>query len=235
MLHVRRQSHSPPGSRSRHAFTYVEVVISVGLLAIVMSLFVSAFESSSDSFMTSCARGIVLVRMDGALATLEADLREADQSKITVCTTGLPAGQCAIVLPSARDRDGAFQVSGSYQPCWQAVVLYCPYVTAKGVSQLRRYVYYDDDWVFKFPFTVDAITADEVTLTDALGVSVVVDREDGNTTLEAGREFTVLCPGLTGLEMTLGAPTRVTLAVNCLTRRDRSIDAEMTRDVVHRN
>lgn len=235
MLPVRRETHSLPRSRPRHAFTYVEVVISVALLAGVMSMFVAAFESSSDSFMTSCARGILLIRMENSLAVLEADLREAEQSKITVHTTGLPGGQCAIVLPSARDRTGAFQVSGSYGPCWQAVVLYCPYVTAKGVSQLRRYVYFDDSWVFKFPFTVDEITADEVTLRDALDTLVVVNRHDGNTTLEAGREFTVLCPGFAALAATPGTPTRVTLSASCLARGNAGIEAEMIRDVAHRH
>lgn len=219
----------------RRAFTCVELAISVAILAVVMGMFVAAFESGSDAFITGCARGVLAARTSGALRVLGADLQEAESSKITVDTTGLPAGQCMIVLPSARDPDGAFQVSGSYQPCWQAVVLYCPYVTAKGVSQLRRYVYFDDDYEFLFPFTVDAITATEVTLRDALDHLVVVDRENGNAALAVGREFTVLCPGFTGLELTKGTPTRVTLRASCLTRKNFSLDAEVTRDVAHRN
>jgi len=225
--------HAP--AQARRAFTCIEITISVAILAVVMGMFVAALESGSDAFITGCARGVLAARLDGALRALGADLREAGSSKITVDTTGLPEGQCVIVLPSARDADGAFQVSGSYQPCWQAVVLYCPYVTAKGVSQLRRYVYFDDSCEFVFPFTVDGITAAEVTLRDALDHLVVVNRETGNATLAAGREFTALCPGFTGLEVTQGTPTRVTLRASCLTRKNVSLDAEVTRDVAHRN
>ena len=237
VLQAHRNSPPPACPRSRKAFTYVEVVLSIGLLAVVMCLFVVGFESASDSFMTSSARGILLARMARATAALGADLMETDESMVRTDTTGsgLSEDLCAIVMPSARDAGGTFHVGNNCRPDWQAVIIYCPYTTAKGVSQLRRYVYYDDDGAYAFPFSIAQITAGEIQLQDNHGSPLTMSRPDGNTTLETGREYNALCPGITGLELSSDSISMVTLRASCLTRRARSIDAEVTRNVAVRN
>lgn len=221
----------------RRAFTCVELAISVAILAVVMGMFVAAFESGSDAFITGCARGVLAARTDGALRAIEADLREAPAAMIDTTTDGdgLSAGLCAVVLPSARDSGGTFHVTADYEPDWWAVVIYCPYTTAKGVAQLRRYVYYDDARAFTFPFDIVQVTENEIRLEDAASSPLVMSRPDGNTSLPAGLEFRVLCQGITGLELATGTLSRVTLRASCLTRKNVSLDAEVTRDVAHRN
>ena len=235
MLAPRRKPRIP--TRSRRAFTYVEVVISAGILVTVMGMFVAALEGGFDSFTTSCARGVLTARADGAFSRLEADLKEAPAGMVHIKTSGdgLSSDLCAIALPSARDSGGTFHVTADYEPDWRAVIIYCPYVTEKGVAQLRRYVYYDDAGAFTFPFKIMQVTADEIRLKDAGGGKIVMSRPNGNTSLEAGREFDVLCPGITGLELSTDTTTRITLRAGCITRKNISLDTEVTQDVAHRN
>ncbi len=231
----RTRSRSPVGRQAagQDGFTYVEVTISLGLLVVVMGAFVIALEGGSNGLATGAARGMLSARAGEALAAMDADLREAAAAKITTEQTGLPANQCAVVLPCARDSSGAFVVNGAYRPAWQAVVVYCPHVSSKGVSQLRRYVYFDP--TYTFPFQVLEITADTIRLRDAGGQTLDVDRESGNPALPAGREFQVLCPGLTELAVEVGAPTRLSIQASCMTRRNVSLDIEAERYVAHRN
>jgi len=231
----RTRSCSPVGLRvaGLNGFTYVEVAISLGLLVVVMGAFVVALEGGSNGLVTGSARGVLTTRVYEALAAMDADLREASAAKITTGQAGLPANQCAVVLPSARDSSGAFVVGAAYQPAWQAVVVYCPYLTGKGVSQLRRYVYFDA--AYTFPFEILEITADTIRLRDSGGRLLDVDRENGNTSLSPGREFQVLCPGLTELAVEVGAPTELTIRASCVTRRNVSLDTEVERYVAHRN
>lgn len=237
MLALRYTSRVPGPAQSRRAFTYVEVVISAGILVTVMGMFVAALEGGSDSFITSCARGVLSARVDGSLRRMAADVKEAPADMIHTETSGsgLSPELCAVVLPSARDSGGAFHVTADCEPDWQAVIIYCPYTTAKGVSELRRYVYFDEARAFTFPFDIAQVTEDEIRLTDAGSQPLVMSRPDGNALLPAGREFQVLCPGITGLELSAGAATRVTLRAGCLTRKNISLDTEVTRDVAHRN
>ncbi len=237
MLDLRCTSRILGATRSRRAFTYVEVVISAGLLVTVMGMFVAALEGGSDSFITGCARGVLSARADDLLRRMAADVKEAPADMIRTKTSGdgLSPQLCAVVLPSARDSGGTFHVTAAGEPDWQAVVIYCPYTTSKGVSELRRYVYFDEARAFTFPFVIADVTEDEIRLTDAASQPLVMSRPDGNTLLAAGQEFHVLCPGITGLELGVGAATRVTLRAGCLTRKAISLDTEVTRDVAHRN
>lgn len=228
-------------SATRRGFTYVEVMISVGLMSVVMSAFVMALERGSDSFITGCAKGVLSAGIESALDTMAADLREASQNLVATSTTDLPKGQCAVILPSARDSGGTFRVTSSYEPSWQAVVIYCPYVTSGGVSQLRRYVYYDSG--HKFPFKFDGehpITEDYIYLKDEDENELTVDRKSGNASLPAGREFHVLCPGITGLDVdTAGKDgdrtTLVTVRAGCRARGQVTLESEGKRHVAHRN
>ena len=234
---MRRKSRISAPTQSRRAFTLVEVMISAGILVTIMGMFVAALESGTDSFITGCARGVLSARAEGALDRMATDLKEAQSSAIRVATTGngLSANLGAIVMSSSRDSSGVFHVTGAYGPDWRAVIIYCPYTTSKGVSELRRYVYFDDARAFTFPFDIDDVTADEIRLTDALSQPLVMSRPNGNTSLEAGREFEVLCPGITGLELSTDTTSRITLRAGCITRKNISLDTEVTRDVAHRN
>jgi hypothetical protein len=175
-------------------------------------------------------------RVSRLLHLLEADLRETDHDLVATCTTGLPAGQTALALPSARDSSGAFCVSGSYEPDWQAVVIYCHYQTDSGVDQLRRYVYYDSSFRFPFQFVgPNPITDDDIHLEDALGRTLTVDRRNGNTSLPAGRDFRALCPGTTMFGWSAGDPSAATVAAESVARGALTLNAEATLYVADRN
>lgn len=228
-------------SATRRGFTYVELMISIGILSAVMGAFAMALERGSDLFITGCAKGVLSARVESALNTMAADLREASQGLVATSTTGLPEGECAVVLPSARDSGGTFHVTSSYEPSWQAVVVYCPYVTSGGVRQLRRYVYYDTGYAFPFKFDGEhPITEDYIYLKDEDENELTVDRKSGNTLLPAGREFHVLCPGITGLDVDTdaeegGGTTLVTVWAGCLTRGEVTLEDKGERYVAHRN
>jgi len=241
---MRPSGHEPRSFRERRlgpgdgrGFTYVEVVLSISLLVVVMGAFVVALNGGMSSFATGCASGVLSERTQAALRKIEADLREAPAGDVDVCVSGLPAGQAAFLLPSARDSAGVFHVtSAPYEPEWQAVVVYCPYVTDAGVSQLRRYVYYRDASDFPFHFHgAQPITDEYIELKGHGSASITVDREEGNTSLPAGLEFQVFCPGLTDLVVTPGAPTTVTLRARCLTRGETELAEERASYVAHRN
>ena len=237
MLILRRKSRMSGPAQFRSAFTYVEVVISSGILVTVMGMFVAALEGGSDSFITGCARGVLSARVEGVLQRIAADLKEAPAGMIDTKTVGngLSSELCAIAMSSARDSSGVFHVTAEAEPDWRAVVIYCPYTTSKGVSELRRYIYFDDAGAFTFPFTIVQVGADTIRLKDAASGQLLMSRPNGNTLLEAGREFEVLCPGITGLELSTETTTRITLRAGCLTRKNISLDTEVTRDVAHRN
>lgn len=221
--------------RRRLAFSYVEVVISLGLLVVVMGAFVVALEDGSTGLFNGFARGELTARVDAVLASLEEDVREAPLGMLRVSTEGVPAGQCAVVLPSARDSSGVFHLTSGYAPRWRAVVIYCPFVNAQGIHQLRRYVYFDDAGEFTFPFEMEQITEGEIRLRDALNRLLVMDREHGNTTLPAGREFLVFCPDFSGLAVELTAPPKITVRASHTTRRNVTLAAEGVRYVACRN
>ena len=89
--------------------------------------------------------------------------------------------------------------------------------------------------LYKDAFQRAEVTEDEIRLTDAVSQPLVMSRPNGNASLEVGREFIVLCPGITGLELSTATTTRITLRAGCLTRKNISLDTEVTRDVAHRN
>ncbi len=214
----------------------VELVISMGLLSIIMATFVVVLNSSSDALMTGCAKGVLSARLDQGLKTVEADLREASAANVHSSQSGLPEGQCAVLMPSARDSAGVFRVDSAGYPAWQAAVVYCPYVTSGGVSQLRRYKYYAA--AASFPFQFDPgqpITETEVRLRGQDASVITIDRLNGNPSLPAGQNFQVLCPGLTGFQVTLGSPAAVTLKADCAARGNAVIANEETAYVGPRN
>jgi len=222
--------------RRRRGYSLVEVAIASGILVSVLGAFVAALEGSSQSLATGCAKGLASARLEQALHRLEADCREASQSLITRNVDGLPVGQCAIALPCARDSEGSFHVTSSFQTAWQGVIVYCPYVTAEGVTQLRRYVYYSTSYSFPFTFVGSPpVTSESIMLQDALGCSLEIDRQHGNTSLPVGERFTVVCPGLIEWDIVPGALTTVSLNAGCGSRRGLSTQAEGIRYVAHRN
>jgi len=211
------------------------MAISIALMSMVMGAFVVALEGGSDAFFSGSARGVVSARVDEALRAMAADLRETQAGHVITCQNGLPDGQCALALSSARDADGDFHVTGSYRPDWQAVVAYCPYVTSKGLRQFRRYVVYDGSGTYTFPFSFRQITDEEIQLEDALGQELTINRAEGNPSLEEGREYQVYCPGFTGLAVVVGDTTRLTLGASALTRRNKALSGEGDEYVALRN
>ena len=231
MVEVRPTSGAFPPGRGRRAFTYVEVVIALGLMAVIMGSFAVALNSGSDSFVRSSVRGLLAANVSRTLTVLENDFHESSSSTVSTFADGLPEEQCLIVLASARDSDGVFHTTSTCRVDWQAAVVYCPYTTSQGVRQLRRYVYYDDS--FAFPFQSCVIEADSVTLTDLLGSELVVDRKNGNPS--AGPAFEVLCPALRELGVELDDPVRLSVLLRSVVRRGAVLEASGVSHVGFRN
>ncbi|MFO7897809.1 MAG: hypothetical protein R6V58_01985 [Planctomycetota bacterium] len=222
--------------RPRGGFTYVEAIISVGLMCAVVGAFAVALDSGMDVFVTACIKGVVGSRVNAALDRLAQDLRETGSADVTVCCEGLDGDECSVALPSFRDADGTFHVTASLEPATQGVVVYCPFETDGGVRQLRRYVFYDTSYVFPFEFTGSPpITDDSIYLRDSLGQTLTVDRAAGNTSLPAGRAFQVFCPGMAAVDVDPGSPTHVVIQATCLTRKGVDLIKEGERYVAHRN
>jgi hypothetical protein len=198
-----------------------------------MGSFAIALNGGSDSFVQSCARAVLTSRANEAFAALEADLRETDGDTVCVFSDGLPAGRCAVVFASARGADGTFQLDASYRPDWQAVIVYAPYTTSQSVRQLRRYVYYDDG--YRFPFSTCVVAEDVLTLTDADGRALVVNRADGNITLAPDPGCRVFCPGVTAFSVDPAQPARASITATCATRGGAALHATTECDVGYRN
>jgi hypothetical protein len=204
-------------------------------MAVIISLFVVSLNNSSDSFLTGCAKTLAGGRIEHAMDALLADLREAPRTAVSIETRGLPTGQCAIAIPTARDSNGTFHLTSDYRPDWQGVVVYCPYETDAGVRQLRRYVVYDGSLTFPIHFREpDPIQENEIRLRSE-GTPFSIDRATGNTELETGREFLVACVGLTAFSVALGSPTTVTLEATVTARGETVLAEEDTAYVAHRN
>lgn len=237
---MRRASHKDGMAGGRRArergLTLVELTISVSLLSMILGAFVLTLHHSSESFMTGCAKGVVSARMNQAFASLLADLRETSSADVHVTTSGMEEGLCAVLLPSARDSAGVFRTDSAGRPAWQAVIVYCPFVTAAGVRQLRRYVCYADTADFPFRFhATDPISPTEIRLAARNGSPLVLNRESGNPNLPVGREFLVFSPGLTAFGVEPGGLVTVSLGLRCISRGKASIHAEDTALVATRN
>jgi len=223
-------------TRKCSAFTLVEVVISLGLLSAILAAFVVVLNSTSDALAVGCLKGVITSEVAQTLRTIEADIRESDQGQILTEQAGLPAGQCAIALPSARDSSGVFHVDSAGRPVWQALVIYCPFTTPAGVTQLRRYTYYASSSDFPFQFAPsNPITDAQILLNGQGSALIVVDRQNGNGALPAGKKHLILCHGLAGLDVTVGARTAITLRTACVTRRNMTIASQETAYVAERN
>lgn len=223
------------GARVRAGFTYVEVTISLGILVVLMGAFVMALEGGSDGFVTGCVKGDLTAVVEHALASIGTDLRQAHASYVRTTTAGLPAGWSAVLIPSARDRDGVFRVNSSYEPVWRSVIVYCPYVNEAGVAQLRRYACFFEAGDYAFPFEFAHVSETQITLIDASSRTLSIDRHLGDTSVESGREFLVLCPGFSSLTVTAGSPACVTVSAAAHTRRGLDLRGEGSRYAYPRN
>jgi competence protein ComGC len=222
--------------RPNRGFTVVEMVICMGLLAVIVGMFVVALDSSSDTLMSGSSQGMITGLMASALHAVTADLEETNRNLIRTEASGLADGQTAVAMPSARDSSGVFQVSAAGRPVWQTLVVYCPYALSSGVVQLRRYTYPASAGQFPFGFRAETpITADAIYLEGVGGATVVVDRRQGNTALPAGQAYQVYSPGLKRFEVTSGAPSSVRLGIECTTRRGIVLAAEEVVYVAQRN
>jgi hypothetical protein len=217
----------------------VELTVCLGLMTIVLGLSAIVLDSGSDTSSFGYARGSLASGCQRALTALEADVRETAASTVETCTfteAGFAGAQSAVALGSPRDSQGQFHLDSSYGPRWQAVVVYCPYVLASGVRELRRYVVFDSEC--RFPVRFDGeppVTAGQIELCDsgAPPRKFTVDRANGN--LAAEPSYQVFCPGLTRFAVETGSPLRISLAAQCVARKGAVLEACYERSVGPRN
>jgi len=98
--------------------------------------------------------------------------------------------QFVVVSHTARNDNHGFQLLNdgvqAFEPDWQGVIVYCPYKTSEGVTELRRYLCYLDPSQYDYPFTLHsesanpAVKADEIRLRDSGHRKYTIDRHDGN-------------------------------------------------------
>jgi hypothetical protein len=222
---------TPRRQTQSNGFTYVEVTICLALMTTVVGLVAAAMEGGTQSFTRSSVRGMLTSRVNGALSAIEGDLRETSAGKVATFSDGLDAGYCLMVMPSARDADGAFHLTAGHRPDWQAAVVYCPYTTSGGVRQLRRYVQYDSS--YQFPFQSCTINSGIIRLTDAIGQTLQINRGSGIAANDPA--FEVFAPGVAGLNVELGDTTTVTVSADSPGRHGEALETEGVRKVAPRN
>ncbi len=210
------------GESARSGLTLVEVMLAMSVLITVMGLSLFMFHQAAGLFQETDLACHLVEREQNALNMLRQDLRETGSSTVvrhSFTDANFSELQRSWALATARDSGGAFQVDAGneYRADWQGVVVYCPYMTAGGVRELRRYVVYGS---YTYPFSFDSITVDTIFITENDStVQIQIDRHAGSvTTTPPGQAavgdpvYSVACTMIVRTDLdTAGDPLVVTL------------------------
>lgn len=173
--------------RIKNGFTILETAIAVPAFSMIFGLMVFIHSRSTDFWNEFELTTSFNEKMSHATARMASDLAETRGALVETVQFSDPlfeSSQLASMNPTGRDSAGNFHVDAqNFTTQWQGVIVYCPYKTAQGVVELRRYVAYPDPAVYNFPFKFAAsnpVTADSITLKDKNQSSYVINRMTGN-------------------------------------------------------
>ena len=172
--------------RSEAGLTLLEIMVALAILTIIMGLALFMFQQAAGNLQEADVTCYLTERQHKGLNDLRRDLRETGFNTITsyeFTDPNFSQDQDAWALATARAASREFHLDSSYAADWQGVIIYCPYKTARGMKELRRYVFYGS-YTFPFSFVDPYITETHIYLEDALGTALAVDREAGNDSVD---------------------------------------------------
>ena len=186
----------PEATRSTdiQGFILVEMALVSMIAGLILWLAVVTLIRGSSVVTESLATSWYTDNLAAVSRQMRSDLISTRRSWISAETftdANFDGEQIAVVIPIARNNDQEFEVHTNgdpvtdFTPDWQGLVVYCPYRTSEGVTELRRYTCYPDsshDWPFALHShsSHSAVKAGTIRLRDGGGKKYLIDRHLGN-------------------------------------------------------
>lgn len=207
-----RNVWTPPG-RGNRGLTLVEVTLCIFIFGLATGIMAYSYVKGIDVASEFEVSTSLIESLNNAAYQVWLDMKDSrtdDLDLLPFTDPGLLGESLAVLINGARDRDYQFHLSETdFSPQWLSVIVYCPYKTSGGVTELRRYVVYPTpadppeeegkakkkakgdkgkkasngghEWPFHFS-SGSAITPDQIFLRDSSKPSktYTIDRHQGN-------------------------------------------------------
>jgi len=175
-------------------FSLVEMALVSMIAALLLWLVVVTLIRGSNVVTESLATSWYTDNLAAASQQIRSDLISTRRSWISAGTftdAGFDGEQTAVVIQTARNDDQQFEFLANedpvtaFTPDWQGVIVYCPYKTSGGVTELRRYACFPGS-SHTWPFSLHsqsadpAVKADTIRLRDDGSKKYLIDRHLGN-------------------------------------------------------
>ncbi len=185
--------------KSKKAITLIEILIVSGISVFIIVALMALLTSSRNTWIISGAQADLYINARKAMTEMFNELVEASSGNTEIFTFIDPInGQYTQGLWFASARGSNADMGEDGSPLnnyvhldvnnfvsWRSVVVYCPYTTAFGVNQLRRYADYGPNITFYsqpniFPLTLLSLTTTTLNFLAADGSTVVsINRTTG--------------------------------------------------------
>jgi prepilin-type N-terminal cleavage/methylation domain-containing protein len=155
-----------PLIKKNRAFTLVEVMIAVSIFSVIAAGTLALVINSLYSFYTLKTLNELSNNACFAMDEIVKDIRETGLSeKLLDQITDPDTGNLhsILVLPFIEKQDRLIDYDADDKPIWQGIVVYYPFMTDDGISQIRKYRYYQILDRDIFPLTA-SVTSDTISI-----------------------------------------------------------------------
>lgn len=186
----------------KNGYSLIEMVIILAVLSVLSGAVYIIISQGRDAAESVDVRAQLGENARTAMTEMVRDLSETNPGTVTVDVAGvIPSfvdplnGQTHQILifasargdPSAAAEDGQHanndyaHLDVDYKPVWRSVTVYCTYVTAEGVQQIRKYVNYDNAYgqTGIFPFSFVGVSSSAINLQRGDGAAFAMARNSG--------------------------------------------------------
>lgn len=182
---------------NRRGFTLMEMMIVVAIFMFIVTAMLWLFSGGKNSWNTQDIQSELYLNARKAMDEMTRELAESGRNTVTIQVFQDPINSEyheAICFASGRGSDGVASEDGSHtnnnyvhwkasgNVDWRSAVIYCPYQTAEGIKQLRRYVdygtsttYYGTTGIFSLTFV--SITDTTITLLRGDSSTFTINRD----------------------------------------------------------
>lgn len=191
----------------KKAYTLIEMMIVLVISVILSGLIFLFYSKGRTAFEALDVQAQLTDNAKMAIEEITRDLTESSSGTITVDAAGVVPfftdpidnhNRQILIFASARGDPGVTpgedgvhanndyaHIDSDYKPTWRCAIIYCPYVTNDGITQIRKYVdygsfigYYDSSANI-FPFSLASITVNSINLIRGDGTTLVLPRNSG--------------------------------------------------------
>jgi len=190
----------------KKAYTIVEILVVLAIFGILSGSIYLLLSKGKHTIDFLDTRAILTDNARRAMQEIIRDLSESNAGTITKDASGSTPyftdplnneNHQVLIFASARgnpnygpegsgyDNNDYVHLGTDYKPSWRSAVIYCTYVTAEGIQQLRKYVDYGSSVAYYaslpniFPLSIASITSSSINLIRGDGTSLSIPRNSG--------------------------------------------------------